>query len=276
MLVIDVVKFFVTLPVVAEQVIEVPTITLEDTIPQRAPLRAPQLAEQLVEVPLPAAGVVQAWVCDANGQIWSRIWDSTGRIYWWRLGSGDVQWNTPPGITASPRAAYKYWARMRIFYGPLHLAVTCSVLVCLRSTCVDFLETTSGILSLFSASWFDSGYMFLPVYGGFVRGSCVRFSSCSLCYRQQRTARSSVIHVLRQSTEWLNFLFSYVNRWITDPEVDSRLSEHVLRPLESDSHLHGVRVRLWSTRLRNFLGISGIIYVFSTLVRQWIHVGVSL
>ena len=26
-------------------------------------------------------------------------------------------------------------------------------------------------------------------------------------------------------------------RWITDPEVDSRLSEHVLRPLVSDSHL---------------------------------------
>ena len=42
----EVVKFFVTLPVVADQVMEVPTITLEDTIPQRAPLRAPQLAEQ--------------------------------------------------------------------------------------------------------------------------------------------------------------------------------------------------------------------------------------
>ena len=50
----EVVKFFVALPVVAEQVIEVPTIILGDTIPQRAPLRAPQLAEQLVEVPLPA------------------------------------------------------------------------------------------------------------------------------------------------------------------------------------------------------------------------------
>ena len=32
----EVVKFFVTLPVVAEQVVEVPTITLEDTIPQAA------------------------------------------------------------------------------------------------------------------------------------------------------------------------------------------------------------------------------------------------
>ena len=47
----EVVKFFVSLPVVAEQVIEVPTIILEDPIPQRALLRTPQLAEQLVDVP---------------------------------------------------------------------------------------------------------------------------------------------------------------------------------------------------------------------------------
>ena len=30
-----------------------------------------------------------------------------------------------------------------------------------------FWETTSGFISVFSASWFDIGYMFLPVYGGF-------------------------------------------------------------------------------------------------------------
>ena len=47
----EVVRFFVSLPVVAEQVIEVPTIISEDPIPQRALLRAPQLAEQLVDVP---------------------------------------------------------------------------------------------------------------------------------------------------------------------------------------------------------------------------------
>ena len=41
---------------------------------------------------------------------------------------------------------------------------------------------------------------------------------------------------------------------ITDPEVDPRLSGHVLRPLVSDSHLYGVRVCLWSTRLWIFLG----------------------
>ena len=48
------------------------------------------------------------------------------------------------------------------------------------------------------------------------------------------------IHALRQSTERKNFMFFYVERWITDPEVDSRLSEHVLCPLVSDSHLFGV------------------------------------
>ena len=42
---------------------------------------------------------------------------------------------------------------------------------------------------------------------------------------------------MRQSTERKNFMFFYVKRWITDPEVDSRLSEHVLLPLVSDSHL---------------------------------------
>ena len=41
---------------------------------------------------------------------------------------------------------------------------------------------------------------------------------------------------MRQSTEFHVF---YVNRWITDPEVDSRLSGHVLWPLVSGSHLFG-------------------------------------
>ena len=82
--------------------IDVPRISSPSCPPPRRVLPVPQTAEQLVDVPLPAAGVVQAWVCDAKGQVWSRIWDSTGRIYWWRLDSGHVQWNTPPGITASP------------------------------------------------------------------------------------------------------------------------------------------------------------------------------
>ena len=34
-------------------------------------------------------------------------------------------------------------------------------------------------------------------------------------------------------------MFLYVNLWITDPEVDSQLSEHVLWHLVSGSHLFG-------------------------------------
>ena len=58
---VEVVRFFASLSVVAEQVVEVPTVILEDPIPQRALLRAPQLAEQLVEVPT-IAGYVFAVV----------------------------------------------------------------------------------------------------------------------------------------------------------------------------------------------------------------------
>ena len=48
--VVDVLRFFDTLCPVAEQVIDVPKISLED-IPTRTPVRDPQLVEQLVEVP---------------------------------------------------------------------------------------------------------------------------------------------------------------------------------------------------------------------------------
>ena len=60
-----------------------------------------------------------------------------------------------------------------------------------------------------------------------------------ICFRKQRNAWSSVVHVMRHSTDWSNFMFFYVKRWITDLEVDSRLSGHVFRPLVSGSHLFG-------------------------------------
>ena len=89
-------------PAVVEQVIDVPKI-IQDPTPQRLkPPEPQQLVEQLVEVPLPASGFVGALVYDANGEVWSRIWDSTRQIYWWCLDTGHVQWNTPSGITASP------------------------------------------------------------------------------------------------------------------------------------------------------------------------------
>ena len=49
-------------------------------------------------------------------------------------------------------------------------------------------------------------------------------------------------------------MFFYVNRWITDPEVDSRLSGHVLQPLYLTVTCTVFGVRLWSTRLWIFLG----------------------
>ena len=62
----EVVRFFASLPVVAEQVIEVPAVS-EDPIPQRALLRAPQLAEQLVDVPTPPGYVLAVVVVQTLG-----------------------------------------------------------------------------------------------------------------------------------------------------------------------------------------------------------------
>ena len=59
------------------------------------------------------------------------------------------------------------------FCGPLYLAATCSVLV-LPDECGGrfFQETTSGFIPVFSAFWFDSGYMCLSVYGGVGLAGC--------------------------------------------------------------------------------------------------------
>ena len=47
-----------------------------------------------------------------------------------------------------------------------YLAATCSVLV-LPDCCSEFFwELTSGFIPVFSAIWFDNGYMFLSVYEG--------------------------------------------------------------------------------------------------------------
>ena len=71
----EVVRFFVSLPVVAEQVIEVPTIILEDPIPQRALLRAPQLAEQLV------GSADDSWICFCSrGRANLGVAGSTGSV----------------------------------------------------------------------------------------------------------------------------------------------------------------------------------------------------
>ena len=94
--VLKIVDFFVP-----AQEIEVPRISSPSCPPPRRVLPVPQTTEQLVEVPLPAAGVVRAWVRDANGHVWSRVWDSSRRIFWWRLDSRHVQ-GTPPRRGSPP------------------------------------------------------------------------------------------------------------------------------------------------------------------------------
>ena len=67
----------------------------------------------------------------------------------------------------------------------------------------------------------------------------------------------------------IEFLVFYVKRWITDPEVDSRLSGHVFRPLVSDSHLFVASPEEYMISIFWEM-TSGIISVFSTL---WFDIG---
>ena len=109
---------------VAEQVIAVPKIILED-IPVRTLVREPQLAEQLVDEPVPSFDdfdlveeeeeeeeeqprmVPGSRVLDAHGRSWCRVAGPAG-VYWWMIGTSTAQYTPPDGITAT-RAVYKYW-----------------------------------------------------------------------------------------------------------------------------------------------------------------------
>ena len=59
-----------------------------------------------------------------------------------------------------PRAVYKYWARMRIFYSSLFLAVTCSALV--LPEVYRIMDCSGRSLQerfpYANTPWFDSGY----------------------------------------------------------------------------------------------------------------------
>ena len=136
----------------------------------RAALRSPWMAEQLVEVPVPSVLEVKimAPFVDTAGRTWYWISTLDGRYTWCLAGYTAHPADPPGGDHRQPRAFFLFWARLRIFHGPLCLAVTCSVLVSLRSASVVFFgETASGFVSVCSASWSDIEYMFLPVYGGF-------------------------------------------------------------------------------------------------------------
>ena len=102
---------------VPEQVIDVPKITSQDVIPQRAVLRVPQMAEQLVhefcfssttlsfveeeqEEEQPSL-VPESYFRDDFGREWCRV-HGPGGVYWWMVGTSTVQWTPPEGYTARP------------------------------------------------------------------------------------------------------------------------------------------------------------------------------
>ena len=95
---------------VPERVIDVPTIVLQDRIPQRTVRRCAQMAEQLVEVPTVPFFVEQTvdipvprtvLFIASDGHEWCRIVGPTG-VYFWRVGTPYTQWEPPEGYTASP------------------------------------------------------------------------------------------------------------------------------------------------------------------------------
>ena len=150
-------------------------------------------------------------------------------------------------------------------YGGFRTRILRSILVMLSCTGFGFGAALVSTAALVCLGWF----------------CCYRRTSRYVpffCFRVQRTAWSSVVHSMRQSTEWSNFMFFYVNMWITDPEVDSRLSGHVLWLLTSDSHLHGVRCSPLEYQTTDFPGdyFRNYFRIQHFLVRQWMHVGVSL
>ena len=126
--------------VVPEQVVDMPKITSQDVIPQRAVLRVPQMAEQLVDEPVPSFDdfelvevgeeeeeqphmVPGTRVWDAEGHAWCWVVGPAG-VYWWRIGSSIAQWTTPdrlrtmssisgPGINAfSWGRGCKGWSKL--------------------------------------------------------------------------------------------------------------------------------------------------------------------
>ena len=94
-------------PQMVEHVVDVlktfdmPKVTLQDVVPQRAVLRVPQLAEQLVDMPVPESVILAHGRCDL-GVKWCQIATQGGRCYRWMGGTRHVQWRRPEGFTASP------------------------------------------------------------------------------------------------------------------------------------------------------------------------------
>ena len=83
------------------QGIEVPKITLEDGIQQRAVLREPLPVEQLADVPVPETVTLARGRC-ALGVVWYHVAARRKRSCWWMGGTSHVQWRPPGGFAASP------------------------------------------------------------------------------------------------------------------------------------------------------------------------------
>ena len=105
---VNVLRSFDTLCPLAEQVIDVPKIILED-IPARRFCREPQLVEQLVDEPVPSFDdfdLVESRMVPASRVRCS--WPflvpgcGPGGVYWWMFCTSTAQYTSREGITASP------------------------------------------------------------------------------------------------------------------------------------------------------------------------------
>ena len=102
----------------AEQVIEVPKVTLQDVVPQRAVLRVPQLAEHLVDMPVPESVILAHGRCDL-GVKWCQI-ATQGWAVLLVDGRHSPRPVAPPGrFYRQPRVVYKYWAGLRRVRAPV-------------------------------------------------------------------------------------------------------------------------------------------------------------
>ena len=103
-----------------------------------------------------------------------RVWCAHRRLWQWHvpglfffLAQCSLWLQTGPDalhhVRHGPEGYVRSW--LVSLYGPLYLAVTCSIWFWPKEySTSSFGEKTSGV-AVFSASWFDSGNIFVPVYG---------------------------------------------------------------------------------------------------------------
>ena len=228
---------------IPEQVIEVPKISCPSRF-SRTALRSPRMAEQFVEVPVPSVHelTIMAPFVDTAGRRWCLITGPQG-YSWWLVGT-DHQQRDIAEDHRLPRAEKKYWARLRISLRPfvpgsnlfgvgLPEEYLCGFFLgddfwisfrVQRFLVRQWIHVISSLRMLsYSDPAIDSrpallfcvcreeyrDWIWCRARVDNVIGMLGLFALCSLfCYRIQRTAWYSVVHVMRQATEWWNFMFS--------------------------------------------------------------------